>query len=404
MKAIVGTAGHIDHGKSALINALTGIETDRLPEERERGISIELGFAYLELPDGERAGIVDVPGHERFIRQMLAGAQGFDLVLLVVAADDGVMPQTEEHFEICHLLGVKNGIFVITKTDLASAERVEEVRGEIEILAAGTEFERAPVVAVSAISGSGVEELRATIVAALIGLEREEVRGAFRMPIDRAFVLKGYGLIVTGTAAAGSVVAGDELEVAPRGSSIRVRSVQVHGQDVQRASAGQRVALNLVGVELGDISRGDSIVAPLVARRGLRVRCARRGVSRATTMSPLLQPGDVLEIGRGCQDLRVGDVLACRLGEQVIVHRLLGYDESQRLITAGDRRPCRDEPLPMEAVFGRVSAVRTATGRFSLESRRARALGWLLASCFPLAGRRRAVALLAVMAAWILRR
>jgi selenocysteine-specific elongation factor len=242
VKAIVGTAGHIDHGKTALVRALTGIETDRLPEERERGISIELGFAYLELPDGDRAGIVDVPGHERFVKRMLAGAQGFDLVILVVAADDGVMPQTEEHFEICHLLGVRSGVFAITKTDLVDENRVEEVRGELEILAAGTSFEDAPVFPVSARTGDGVDALREYLLRRVPELERERPGGVFRMPVDRAFVIKGHGVVVTGTAAGGGVAVGDELEISPRGTKTRVREVQVHEQPVDRAYAGQRVA------------------------------------------------------------------------------------------------------------------------------------------------------------------
>ncbi len=261
MKAIVGTAGHIDHGKTALVRALTGIDTDRLPEERARGISIELGFAYLALEDGDRAGIVDVPGHERFIRQMLAGAQGFDLVLMVVAADDGVMPQTEEHFEICHLLGVRAAVFAITKCDLVAPERVDEVAGEIEILAAGTPFEGAPMVPVSSQTGQGVEELRQRLLSALRGVERPARPGPFRMPVDRAFVLKGHGVIVTGTAAAGSAAVGDELELQPGGIGVRVREVQVHDRPVDRAFAGQRVALNLSGVDRERVRRGDCVVA-----------------------------------------------------------------------------------------------------------------------------------------------
>ncbi len=261
MRAIIGTAGHIDHGKTALVRALTGIDTDRLPEERNRGISIELGFAYLDLPGGDRAGIVDVPGHERFIRQMLAGAQGFDLLLLVVAADDGVMPQTEEHFEICHLLGVRQAIFVITKIDLVGGDRVDEVRGEIEILAAGTAFERAPVHAVSAQRGDGIDELRREIVERLARAERRPQLGPFRLPVDRAFVVKGHGVVVTGTAAGGGVAPGDELMIVPGERVVRVREVQVHERRVESAEAGQRVALNLAGVERGEIRRGDCLVS-----------------------------------------------------------------------------------------------------------------------------------------------
>ncbi|MFQ5478097.1 MAG: selenocysteine-specific translation elongation factor [Candidatus Binatia bacterium] len=262
MKAIVGTAGHIDHGKTALVKALSGVDTDRLPEEQSRGISIELGFAYLEDPDGGRVGIVDVPGHERFIRQMLAGAQGFDLVIVVVAADDGVMPQTEEHFDIVHILGVRRAVFVISKCDLVDARRIAEVREEIDILAAGTPFEGSEVFEVSSQDGSGIEELRAALLSILVELERREFSGAFRMPVDRCFVLKGHGVIVTGTTAGGSVSAGDEVEVLPSGERARVRELQVHGQKVDRVWVGQRTALNLVGPEKDSIKRGHSIVTP----------------------------------------------------------------------------------------------------------------------------------------------
>ena len=282
LKAIVGTAGHIDHGKSALVRALTGIETDRLPEERERGISIELGFAHLDLPGLGRVGVVDVPGHERFIRQMLAGAHGFDLVLVVVAADDGVMPQTEEHFDIVHLLDVERAIFVISKVDVVTPARVDEVRDEIEILAVGTRFEGAPVVPVSARSGEGVEELRACIASVLADLSPRSEEGWLRIPVDRVFVIKGHGVVVTGTALAGRVTVGDEIVILPDGPPgadgpgapgpgkvarsggrrARVREIQVHGEAVESASAGQRVALNLSGLDKQDIARGDTVAAP----------------------------------------------------------------------------------------------------------------------------------------------
>src|SRR5438552_2689247 len=195
MPLIIGTAGHIDHGKTSLIRALTGQDTDRLKEEKERGISIDLGFAYLDA-DGERAGIVDVPGHERFIRNMLAGAHGIDLVLFTVAADDGVMPQSEEHLDILHLLGITSGIFVITKADLADAARLGEVRDEIELLADGTRLAGAPIVAVSSITGAGLDELRAAIARQLEGFEARRATGLFRLPLDRAFTIKGHGTVV----------------------------------------------------------------------------------------------------------------------------------------------------------------------------------------------------------------
>ncbi len=262
MRSIIGTAGHIDHGKSALVRALTGIDTDRLPEERERGISIELGFAFFDLGDGDKAGIVDVPGHERFVRQMLSGAQGFDIVLVVVAADDGVMPQTEEHFEIVHLLGVRRAVFVMTKRDLVDAARAAEVRDDIAILAAGTPFEDSPVFEVSSTSGEGVDDLAAYLRTVLSELERDTQPGPFRMPLDRVFVIKGHGVVTTGTAAGGSVAAGDELLVLPEHKPVRVRSVQVHGETVERAWTGQRVALNLSGVSKDDLSKGDTLATP----------------------------------------------------------------------------------------------------------------------------------------------
>jgi selenocysteine-specific elongation factor len=255
--AIIGTAGHIDHGKTALIKALTGQDTDRLKEEKERGISIDLGFAYFTLPDGTRAGIVDVPGHERFIRNMLAGAHGIDLVLFTVAADDGVMPQSEEHLDILHLLGTRRGIFLITKADLADSARIAEVREEIELLADGTTLEGAPVIAVSSITGMGLDGLRAQIVRQLEGFEARRATGIFRLPLDRAFVIKGHGTVVTGTAMGASVAVGQKLRALPGGHEVRVRSIQVHGESVDRAGLCQRVALNLTGAEKVVLKRGD---------------------------------------------------------------------------------------------------------------------------------------------------
>ncbi len=255
--AIIGTAGHIDHGKTALIKALTGQDTDRLKEEKERGISIDLGFAYFTLPDGSRAGIVDVPGHERFIRNMLAGAHGIDLVLFTVAADDGVMPQTEEHLDILHLLGTRRGIFVITKADLTDAGRLDDVRDEIELLAGGTTLAGAPIIEVSSTTGVGLDKLRAEIVRQLDGFQARRATGIFRLPLDRAFVIKGHGIVVTGTAMGAEVRVGDKLRVLPSGNEVRVRSIQVHSDSVESAGLCQRVALNLTGAEKLDLARGD---------------------------------------------------------------------------------------------------------------------------------------------------
>jgi selenocysteine-specific elongation factor len=256
MPFIIGTAGHIDHGKTSLVRALTGEDTDRLKEEKERGISIELGFAHLDLPDGARAGVIDVPGHERFIRTMVAGSHGVDLVLFAVAADDGVMPQTVEHLEILHLLGVRRGIFVLTKIDLAGATRVGDVTREIERLAAGTSLEGSPIVPFSSITGKGLDPLIAAIQDALRHIDRTPPAGYFRLPIDRAFLLHGHGLVVAGTALQGEVRAGDRLRSLPGDQLFRVRSVQVHGEPVERAMWGQRVALNLAGQERTAIERG----------------------------------------------------------------------------------------------------------------------------------------------------
>jgi selenocysteine-specific elongation factor len=255
--AIVGTAGHIDHGKTALIRALTGQETDRLKEEQERGISIELGFAYFTLPDGTRAGIVDVPGHERFIRNMLAGAHGIDLVLFTVAADDGVMPQSEEHLDILHLLGVSRGIFVITKTDLADEKRLKEVREEIELLAEGTALEDSAIIMVSSLTGAGLDDLRAEMIRQLDGFQARRATGLFRLPLDRVFVIKGHGMVVTGTAMGASVRVGQKLRLLPADEEVRVRSIQVHGESVETAGLCQRVALNLTGAEKLELKRGD---------------------------------------------------------------------------------------------------------------------------------------------------
>jgi selenocysteine-specific elongation factor len=260
MPYIIGTAGHIDHGKTSLVKALTGEDTDRLKEEKERGISIDLGFAHFDLPDGSRAGVVDVPGHERFIRNMLAGAHGIDLVLFTVAADDGVMPQTEEHLDILHLLGVQRAIFVITKADLASDARLREVEEEIRILSDGTALEGAPVVPFSSVTGQGLQELRNEIALACRNDQKQPPRGYFRLPVDRVFVLQGHGLIVTGTALSGEITVGDSVRCLPdKDQLFRVRSLQVHDNPVEVATWGQRVAMNLGGHEKPTIERGHVI-------------------------------------------------------------------------------------------------------------------------------------------------
>ncbi len=259
---IVGTAGHIDHGKTTLVRALTGVDTDRLAEEKARGISIELGYAYQATPDGGVLGFVDVPGHERFIHTMLAGAAGVDFALLVVAADDGVMPQTREHLAILDLLGINQGCVALTKTDRVDAVRVAEVERDLQHLIAGTALAGSPVFPVSAASGQGVDALRDHLHAAAQARQRSDAVGGFRLAVDRSFSLKGTGTVVTGTVFAGRVELGDALVVTPSGKPVRVRGLHVMNQPAERGQAGQRCALNLAGVAKDEIARGDWIVAP----------------------------------------------------------------------------------------------------------------------------------------------
>jgi len=258
---IVGTAGHIDHGKTALVRALTGIDADRLPEEKRRGITIDIGFADLDL--GEvRIGFVDVPGHERFVKNMLAGAHGIDVVALVIAADESVMPQTREHFDICRLLGVGKGLIVLTKKDLVDEELLQLARAEAEDLVKGSFLEGAPIIAVSSRTGEGIDELKNVLRD--IGLKAPARSDDFiaRLPIDRAFTIKGFGAVVTGTLIAGEINEGDELDLMPSCARVRVRGVQVHGAAMKQANAGQRTAINLGGIEAASIERGMLLATP----------------------------------------------------------------------------------------------------------------------------------------------
>ena len=258
---IVGTAGHIDHGKTALVKALTGIDADRLKEEKQRGITIDIGFADLAI--GEfRFGFVDVPGHERFVKNMLAGAHGLDVVMLVVAADESIMPQTREHFDICRLLHIKAGLIALTKSDMVDAELLELARGEIEDFVSGSFLENAPIVAVSSKTGAGIEELKGVLGELAHRVKPKAASAIPRLPIDRAFSIRGFGTVVTGTLIAGEIASGDELEVLPAGLNVRVRNVQVHGKDSEVASAGQRTAINLQGVNVDQVPRGSVLVPP----------------------------------------------------------------------------------------------------------------------------------------------
>ena len=258
---VVGTAGHIDHGKSALVEALTGTHPDRLEEEKRRGITLDIGFAFLKL--GEvNLGFVDVPGHERFVRNMLAGASGFDLVLLVIAADESIKPQTREHFEICKLLGIPRGLVVLTKSDLVDPEVLELVRLETEEFIRGSFLDSAPIIAVSAKTGAGLDELRRQLARIAGETPPKDASRYFRLPIDRAFAMKGFGTVVTGTLIAGEVKAEDEVELFPLRRRLRVRGVQSGGKPVSSASAGQRTALNLAGIEHQEVRRGMVLAAP----------------------------------------------------------------------------------------------------------------------------------------------
>ena len=259
---IIGTAGHVDHGKTLLIKALTGIDTDRLAEEKKRGITIELGFAHLDWPDGTQAGIVDVPGHEKFIKNMLAGAGGIDLAMLVIAADDGIMPQTIEHLDILTLLGIKDGLIVITKADTVDPEWLEMMHEEIREKTEGSFLEGKPIVAVSAYTGQGIPELKEMLRELVQQAEEKSMRIPFRLPIDRVFSVEGFGTVVTGTLIEGAIREGEPAQLVPSGAQTRIRNLQVHGKNVETAYAGQRVALNLAGLKKEDIQRGNCVAKP----------------------------------------------------------------------------------------------------------------------------------------------
>ena len=258
---IIGTAGHVDHGKTALVKALTGIDTDRLEEEKRRGVTIEPGFAYIDFDDGSRAGIIDVPGHERFIRNMLAGAGGIDLAMLAVAADESVMPQTREHLGILTQLSIHDGLVVITKADKADPDWMELVEDDIAQLVSGTFLENKPTIQVSALTGEGIPELKISLRELLDSVKEKDAGIPFRLPIDRVFPVDGFGIVVTGTLIEGSVKVGDAVEIQPSGDKAPVRNIQVHGDNVEVAYAGQRTAISLAGVKRGNVVRGDVLSA-----------------------------------------------------------------------------------------------------------------------------------------------
>jgi selenocysteine-specific elongation factor len=345
----LGTAGHIDHGKTSLIRALTGVDTDRLPEERVRGISIELGYASLTLPSGRRLSVVDVPGHERFVRTMVAGATGIDLFLITIAADDGVMPQTREHAAVLEAFGVEAGVVAVTKRDLADPD--------LALLEASELLPRAEAVAVSARSGEGLDELRAALDRAAAAVaSRADADAPARLHVDRVFTIRGAGTVITGTLWSGSIGRGDELELLPQAVRVRVRGVQIHDESVERAPAGQRVAVNLVGTGVGDVGRGDVLVAG-----GSDVRPTYR-VDAELEFGPDAdpEPGERVQIHHGTREvparlawlggrfwqLRLEQPVVPAAGDRVVVRRIAPPDTigGGRVLDAAPRRhgPSRD--------------------------------------------------------------
>lgn len=335
---IIGTAGHVDHGKTLLVKALTGIDTDRLMEEKKRGITIELGFAHLDFDNGLQAGIVDVPGHEKFIKNMLAGAGGIDLAMLVVAADEGFMPQTVEHLEILSLLGIKDGLVVVTKCDMVEPDWVEMIREDIAGRVEGTFLEGKPVFQVSAYTGQGIPELRQALGELVRKVEEKSLRTPFRLPIDRVFSVDGFGTVVTGTLIEGAVNVGDPVEVMPEGLEARVRNLQVHGKDVDTAFAGQRVAVNLAGIKKAELDRGDTVAWPKSVRttRMLDVRLRNVKNSQRTILAGsqvhlyhgssvrlakvVLLDREALQPGESCYaQLRMTEDLAAKPGDRFVI-------------------------------------------------------------------------------------
>ena len=346
---LIGTAGHIDHGKTRLVGCLTGVDTDRLPEEKARGISIDLGFAHWEA-DGFQFGLIDVPGHEKFVKNMVAGATGVNVALLVIAADDGVMPQTREHLEIMDLLQISTGVIAITKTDLVDPDFIELVEAEIEETVAGTFLEGAPLVPVSSETGEGIETLKSTLIEVARGVTLRESEPVFRMPVDRAISLPGHGTIVTGSVISGQVRAGDTLELWPEGREVRVRSVQNHGADSDDAGARQRTAINLAGVKYDEVSRGVELATAgllqptrrllvdlkllsssplqLKDRMELNLHLGTREVpARVMLKGRLLKPGE-----RGYAELRLSEDIVAAHAQPFILRRV-----SPALTVAGGR-------------------------------------------------------------------
>ena len=335
---IIGMAGHVDHGKTELVKALTGVDTDRLAEEKKRGITIDLGFARLDFPDGSCASVVDVPGHERFIKNMLAGAGGVDLAMLVVAADEGFMPQTVEHLDILQLLGVKDGLIVLTKTDLVDEDWLNMLEEDVKSRVKGTFLEDKPILRTSIRTGEGIEALREALHVLTLHAEEKSARTPFRLPIDRVFSVDGFGTIVTGTLIDGHIAVGDEAQLMLLGNKCRVRNLQVHGRDVSAVYAGQRAAVNLAGIKKESISRGDVLCrtdsmqpslmldvklqnlpdSKRIIESGSRLHLYHGAAVRLA--KAVLLDRDALRPGESCYaQLRLSEALAARQGDRFVV-------------------------------------------------------------------------------------
>ena len=363
---VVGTAGHIDHGKSALVLSLTGTDPDRLQEEKARGITIDLGFAHT-FENGVTLSFVDVPGHERFVRNMLAGVGGMDLLMLLVAANESVKPQTREHFDICRLLRVPSGVVVLTKSDLADPSMLEVVRLEVAEMVAGSFLDGAPVMAVSARTGDGIAELRRLLAARAAAMPERPVDGPPKLPIDRVFSLRGFGTIVTGTLNTGRLVTGDDLVVEPAGRPAKVRSLQVHGEEQREALAGQRVAVNLSGTDVGDVARGDTLTVPDAVTISRRIDAQIELLSSARA----LRHGGRVRFHHGTREL-LGRVV-CSTGSEVqpgATSTVRLHLEAPATLTRGDRFILRTYS-PASTIGGGVvldpapspRGTRTAAGR-----------------------------------------
>ena len=369
---IIGTAGHVDHGKTVLVKALTGTDTDRLAEEKRRGITIEPGFARLDWPDGTQAGIVDVPGHEKFIKNMLAGAGGIDLAMLVIAADEGVMPQTVEHLDILSLLGVQGGLVVLTKAELVDDDWLEFVRRQALELTEGTFLEGAPILSVSAVTGQGIPELRDALYRLVQEAREKSALAPFRLPIDRVFSVDGFGTVVTGTLTEGAVRVGDAVELVPSGLQSQVRTLQVHGESVDAAYAGQRAALNLTNLQKAEIHREDAAVRPGSVRPSrmldVRLRClesAKRTVLNGSQVhlyhgtsvhlaKAVLLERDELRPGESClAQLRLTEPMAVKQEDRFVI-RFYSPVETIGGGTVLDPRPLRHkrhDPVVLDSLI-----------------------------------------------------